>query len=263
MENKSNRKLFPEERRLQIRSLVGENGHVSVDELSIRFEVSSVTIRTDLDRLEEEGVVKRTHGGAIALASDESRTDPSFGERQLLYREEKEQIGAAAATLVKDGSTILLDASTTTLQMAKHIQQRQALTVVTNCLPIAMAFDDAPSVTVVILGGIVRPSSWSVVGNWINHILAEINIDRAFLGCKGITPDEGLTDVNAWIIETKKALLAAARDSVILADRNKWGRVAFASFAAIDDVSTIVTDAGAPTAMVERVQARGVHVITV
>ena len=263
MENESNRKLFPEERRQQIRTLVGENGRVSVDELTMRFDVSSVTIRTDLGRLEREGVVKRTHGGAIALASDDSRADPSFGERELLNQNEKARIGEAAAALVSDGSTILLDASTTTLQMAKHIRQRRAVTVVTNCLPIAMAFDDAPGITVVILGGIVRPSSWSVVGNWLNQILAEINIDRAFLGCKGITPDEGYSDVNAWIIETKKSMMAVARDSVVLADHGKWGRVAFASFAAIDAVSTIVTDSGVPTDMVKSVQARGVDVVVV
>lgn len=263
MENESNQKLYPEERRQRIRLLIGENGRVSVDELTIRFDVSSVTIRNDLDRLEQEGVVKRTHGGAIALASDDSRADPSFGERQLLNQDAKERIGKAAAALVDDGSTILLDASTTTLRMAKHIGQRRAVTVVTNCLPIAMAFDDAPGITVVILGGIVRPSSWSVVGNWLNQILAEINIDRAFLGCKGITPDEGYSDVNAWIIETKKSMMAASRDSVVLADHDKWGRVAFASFAAVDAVSTIVTDTGAPTTMAEAVRARGVNVISV
>ena len=262
MPNKNNRKLFPEERRQHIRVLVDENGRVSVDELARRFDVSPVTIRTDLDRLEEEGAVKRTHGGAIVLTSDEGRVDLAFEERQLLNQAEKEHIGELAASLVRNGSTILLDASTTAMQMTKHLRHRRALTVVTNCLPIAMAFEDAPDVTVVILGGIVRSSSWSVVGSWIKQILTEINIDIAFLGCKGITPDDGISDVNPWTIESKKAMMAESKKSIVLVDSSKWGRVAFASFAAVDDVSMIITSSNAPENLVTAVKSKGVDIRT-
>ena len=246
MKNDNNRKIFPEERRRQIQMKVSENGRVSVDELTLQFGVSPVTIRTDLDRLEQDGVVKRTHGGAIALATDASRADLSFDERRSIMDDEKERIGKAAAALVQDGSTIILDASTTALQMAKHLQARRGLTVVTNCLPIAMEFEDSPNLSVVILGGIVRPSSWAVVGHWINQILENINVDQAFLGCKGISPEAGASDVNAWIIEAKKRMVATARESILLADAEKWGRVAFASFAGLDELSTIVSGSGAP-----------------
>jgi len=242
---------------------VSENGRVSVDELALQFAVSPVTIRTDLDRLEQGGVVKRTHGGAIALAADVSRTDFSFSERQSVQEDEKQCIGEAAAALVQDGSTIILDASTTTLQMVKHLRGRRGLTVVTNCLPIAMEFEESPHVTVVILGGIVRPSSWSVVGNWINQILDSVNIDQAFLGCKGISPQAGVSDVNTWIIEAKRAMVATAGESIVLADHEKWGRIAFASFAGLNELSTIISGVEAPADLVQSVKDQGVDVITV
>ncbi len=263
MKNKSIQKIFPEERRRQIRTLVSENGRVSVDELALQFAVSPVTIRTDLDRLEQEGIVQRTHGGAIALATDVSRADFSFSERQSVLEDEKQRIGASAASLVQNGSTILLDASTTTLQMAKHLGDRRGLTVLTNCLPIAMEFEESPNTTVVILGGIVRPSSWVVVGAWINQILNDVNIDQAFLGCKGISPQAGATDVNAWVIEAKRLMVAAAGESIVLADHEKWGRVAFASFAGLSEISTVISGSEAPTAMVQSVKNQDVNVITV
>lgn len=259
-EESAGHRVFPEERRRQIRLLVAEEGRVSVDDLTLRFDVSKVTIRNDLDRLEREGVLKRTHGGAIAVSTDDGRADLDFFEREQHQLEEKKRIGVAGAELVEDGMTILIDASTTALQVARGVQDRLNLTVVTNCPPVAMEFTNAPGVTVVMLGGIVRPSSWSIIGPWIGQLLPQVNIELAFVSCKGVTVSHGLTDVNAFIVEAKRAFVRAARRTIVVADHQKWGRMAFASFATLRDIDMIITGVDAPSAEVEAAQAVGVKV---
>lgn len=256
-------KLFPEERRARIRALIAENGRVSVDELTVLFDVSKVTIRSDLERLEREGVIQRTHGGAMALSADASRADLEFFERERIWLDEKKRIGMAGAELVEDGMTVLFDASTVSLQIARNVKKRRSLTALTNCLPLAMELAEAPGVTTIILGGNVRTSSWAVVGPWLEQQLAGVNIELAFMGCKGITADEGLTDVNTFLVEAKRSMAQSARRVVAVAEHRKWGRVAFASFADISSIERIITGVDAPPDEVARVRARGVQVMQV
>ena len=263
MKNETERKLFPEERRRAIEALVAENGRISVDELTARFDVSKVTIRNDLDKLEHNGVIRRTHGGAMALAADLSRADPEFYERERVTLNEKLRIGAAGAALVEDGMTVLFDASTTSLQVAKRIKERRNLTVLTNCLPLAMEVAGASTINTLILGGNVRASSWAVVGPWAIEQLTKVNVDLVFVGCKGITADEGLTDVNTFLVETKRAMVASSRRVVVVADHSKWGLVAFAAFAGIRDIEMIISGVDAPAVEVGRIQALGAQVMLV
>lgn len=243
--------------------MIAENGRVSVDELTAIFDVSKVTIRSDLERLERDGVIQRTHGGAMALATDISRADPEFFERERIMRDEKSQIGAAGAALVQDGMTVLFDASTTSLQVARRIKDRRSLTVLTNCLPVAMEVADAPGINTLILGGNVRTSSWAVIGPWLHRQLAEVNVELAFMGCKGINADSGITDVNTFLVEAKRAMVQSAQRVVVVADHTKWGLVAFASFADISNIELIISGSAAPDAEVERVRSRGTRVMLV
>lgn len=253
-------KLFPEERRARIRAMIAENGRVSVDELTAYFDVSKVTIRSDLERLERDGVIQRTHGGAMALATDVSRADPEFFERERIMLDEKMRVGEAGAALVHDGMTVLFDASTTSLQVAKRIKERRNLTVLTNCLPLAMEIADAPGINTLILGGNVRPSSWAVIGPWVHRQLAEVNVELAFMGCKGISADAGITDVNTFLVEAKRSMVQAARRVVAVADHTKWGLTAFAAFADISSIELVISGVEAPTDEVERVRACGTRV---
>lgn len=256
--SRSQHKLFPEERRQRIAALIEENGRVSVDELSTLFDVSKVTIRGDLDELERRGILSRTHGGAVAVDAD--KAELTFKHRERVNIDEKSRIGEAAAALVSHGDAIALDASTTALQVAKRIKDRHELTVVTNSIYIALELEDAPDVTVVMPGGILRRGSASLVGKLGEEVLTKFNIQKGFFGAKGVTLSEGLTDVNTFEVQLKRAMVHAAKQVIGIADHTKWGRVAFASFASLDQLDMIITDVEAPEDMVAAMRKRGIEV---
>ncbi len=255
------RELFQQERRDQIVALLGEVGRVSVAELSERFDVTPATIRADLDALAAERLLTRTHGGALAL--DEERLELSFDFRRRLHVEQKSHIGAAAAGMVEDGEAIILDASTTALAVATQLQGRRELTVLTNGILIALTLIDLPGITVVMPGGFVRRDSASMVGDEGHEFIERFNFQKGFFGAKGLTLEEGLTDVNTAEVSIKRDLVAHARQVVAVVDSSKWGRVGFASFASIDQLDCIITDAGAPSDMTAALREAGVDVVIV
>lgn len=259
--NQPQRKLFPEERRQRIATLIEENGRVSVDELSALFNVSKVTVRSDLDQLERRGILLRTHGGAVSVDAD--KAELTFKHRERVNIDEKSRIGEAAAALVNHGDAIALDASTTALQVAKRVKDRHELTVVTNSIYIALELEDAPDVTVVMPGGILRRGSASLVGKLGEEVLTKFNIQKGFFGAKGVTLNEGLTDVSTFEVQLKRAMVHAAKQVIAIVDHTKWGRVAFASFASIDELDMIITDAEAPEDMLTKVRERGIDVMLV
>ncbi len=257
----NHRKLFPEERWQRIEVLIREHGRVSVDDLSALFSVSKVTVRNDLDELQRRGVLRRTHGGAVAVASNKSEL--TFKDRERVHIDAKSRIGEAAAALVNHSESIALDASTTALQIAKRIKDRHELTVVTNSLYIALELEGAPGVTVVMPGGILRRGSVSLVGELGEEVLSKINVQKGFFGAKGITLEEGLTDVNAFEVQLKSAMVRVAKQVIAIADHTKWGQVAFTSFAAMDQLDLIITTEAAPQDLVNRVRERGIDVMLV
>jgi DeoR/GlpR family transcriptional regulator of sugar metabolism len=255
------RELFQQERRDQIIALLGEVGRASVVELSERFDVTPATIRADLDALAAERLLTRTHGGALAL--DEERLELSFDFRRRLHAEQKGHIGAAAARMVEDGEAVILDASTTALAVATQLQGRRELTVLTNGILIALTLIDLPGITVVMPGGFVRRDSASMVGDEGHEFIERFNFQKGFFGAKGLTLKEGLTDVNTAEVSIKRDLVAHARQVVAVVDSSKWGRVGFASFASIDQLDCIITDAGAPPDMTAALREAGVDVVIV
>lgn len=255
-------KLFPEERLGRIAALVMERQRVSVAELSVLLDVSQVTIRNDLDELERRGLLKRTHGGALAVEQDyNKKAELSFDVRERLQRGEKERIGQMAASLVHDGDAIALDASTTALQVARRIKDRRELTVVTNGIRIALEFMDSPHITVVMPGGILRRDAVSLVGELGEEVLAKFNVQKGFFGAKGVTLEEGLTDVDNYEAQLKRAMVRAAKEVIAIVDHTKWGHVGFVSFASIDQVDKVITDDKAPPDMVAALRGAGVDVI--
>jgi DeoR/GlpR family transcriptional regulator of sugar metabolism len=234
--------FFPEERLERIASLVVEKQRVSVAELSSLFDVSKVTIRNDLDELERRGLLVRTHGGALAINQDHKEVELSFDVRERLQQGEKSRIGQMAASLVHDGDAIALDASTTALQIAKRIKDRRELTIVTNGIRIALEF-------------------MSLVGELGEEVLAKFNVQKGFFGVKGVTLEEGLTDVDSYEVQLKRAMVCAAKEVIAIVDHTKWGQVGFVSFASIDQVDCVITDDGAPPDMAAALQKAGVDVI--
>ncbi len=256
-------RLFPEERLARILTLVRETGRVAVPELCARFAVSRATIRNDLREMERQGLIRRTHGGALVPASEHQQAETSFHARTRLQAQEKGRIGQFAASLVGDRNVIALDASTTALEVAKRIKDRRELTVVTNGLRTAIEFADSPHVTVVVPGGFLRCDSLSLVGQLSEDCLPGTKVQKAFFGAEGLTTRDGLTDVSSHEAQTKRSIVRVTQEVIAIIDHTKWGRVSFASFAALDEVDKIITDDQAPSEMVAACRDRGVEVILV
>jgi len=252
---------FADERQMEIARVVDAEGRARVTELAARFGVSAVTIRKDLDALAEGDRVIRTHGGAIA--SRVSRGDLSFEVRDRLQREEKAAIGALAASRVSNGESIIIDASTTGVYLARELLRQEAwhgLTVVTNGLRAAIELAGRPGITVLLMGGRVRSGALSVVGQLGDAVFDRVNVQKAFVSAAGFTVEEGLTETLEEEAQIKRAMVAAAREVYGLIDHSKWGRVASATFCGIDDLTQVLTDDAAPEDMVSSLRSMDIEV---
>jgi DeoR/GlpR family transcriptional regulator of sugar metabolism len=253
--------VFARERQEHIARILEEHGRARVADLATRFGVSAVTIRKDLVVLESERRLVRTHGGAIAV--DQSRPELAFEIRERLQADEKLRIGAAAAALVQDGESIVMDASTTALSVARHLRARGGwgqLTVITNGLRLASELAGHRGITVLMLGGRVRWEALSVVGQLGDGLFTRINVQKAFLGAAGFTIESGLADATDEEAQIKRSMVAAAREVIAIVDHTKWERAAFATFCPTDQISFVLTDEEAPDPMVRALSGRGIRV---
>jgi len=242
-----------------IMSRLQEAHHVSVAEISAALNVSQVTARDDLERLQQAGRLIRTHGGA--LLAPENATALSYVVRQHLHVAEKERIGAAAAASVLDGQAIVLDASTTALAIARHLHSRHDLTVLTTGLHTALELIRSPGITVMMPGGPLWHEAAAVVGDWDSRALADGNFEQGFFGGRGLSVVEGLTDAHRPEAELKRRLLGAVRRVNAVLDGSKIGKVAFAQCAALEEIDRVYTTADAPADVVAHIRDHGVEVI--
>jgi DeoR/GlpR family transcriptional regulator of sugar metabolism len=253
--------VFARERQAHIARLVEEHGRARVSDLAARFGVSSVTIRKDLLALETDGRVIRTHGGAIV--PDRSRPELSFDIRERLQQDEKSRIGAAGAELVQDGESIVMDASTTALAVARRLKVRggwSQLTILTNGLRLASELAGSSGITVLMLGGRVRWEALSVVGQLGDGLFSRINVQKAFVGAAGFTIESGLSDATDEEAQIKRSMVAAAREVIGIVDSTKWERAAFATFCPTAEIDVILTDDRAPAAMLTNLRDLGIDV---
>jgi DeoR/GlpR family transcriptional regulator of sugar metabolism len=255
-------KLYLQERLDQIAALIQEQGRASVADLCDRFGVSAVTIRSDLSVLQQQGLIVRTHGGAVARPNRDTDL-PAFTLRKEMHLAEKQRIGQATAELVRDGDSIALDASTTAWQVARRLRDRRELTVITNGLFIALEFLDSPGVTVVMPGGTLRVASASLVGDQGARILDRYHVQKGFFGAGGFTLEEGLTDTDQYEVELKRHMAARSKKVIAIVDSSKWGQVTFAPLIATDHLHHIITGSAAPADMVAALRQRGIEVTLV
>src|SRR3954469_8069888 len=217
-------------RRDRMLAVIRESDFVRVGELSERFGISEVTVRSDLDALAGRGEVHRIRGGAIPRTLPDK--ERPFEESETSFAEEKVAIGAAAAQLVRDGETMLMDVGTTTAAAARALTSRtelRNLVVFTNGLKTALELEPAaPRITVVILGGTLRPLQHSLVEPMASLVLEQINVHTLILGCNGVDATGGVTNINLPEAEVKKRMLKAASRVVVLADGSKIGRTELA-----------------------------------
>ena len=249
-------------RRDRMLAVIKQHDFIRVGELSERFGVSEVTIRSDLDALASRGEVHRIHGGAIPRTVPE-RERP-FEESETSFADEKLAIGHAAAQLVRDGEALLVDVGTTTAAAARALTARADLgnvTVFTNGLKTALELEGGhPRITVVLLGGTLRPLQHSLVDPMATLILDKIHVHTLLLGCNGVDPVGGVTNMNLPEAEVKRRMLAAAGRRVVLADGGKIGRVALAHLCPVDQIDMVITGESADPAVVEALRKRGCEV---
>jgi DeoR family transcriptional regulator of aga operon len=236
------------------------DGSVGVSELSERLGVSSATIRRDLGLLEEQRLLTRTHGGAVAQGMLYELPLRYKGAR---HREEKRRIAAEAASRVVDGAAIGLTGGTTTTEVARRLVDRQRLTVVTNALNIAGELAVRPNLKLVVTGGYARSESYELVGPLAEQSLVGLNLDVVFLGVDGISREAGLTTHQEVEAHTNRALIERAQRSIVVADSSKIGRSAFAQICALDLVDELITDAAADREGTEALREAGLDVTVV
>jgi len=239
------------ERRQQILEAVQDAGQLSVAELSTHFDVSEVTIRQDLQALSEQGFLLRTRGGALSV---NTMPEFSFDVRQHQYAAQKAKIGQAAANLVGHGDTVFLDASTTVHAIIPYLKNYSELTVITNSLKAAVSFLDAPQIQVILPGGSLRRESISLVDPTSDDFLKDINIQIGFFGARGVTVEEGMTDVNQNEVTMKRAMVERCRRVVGALDARKWGKIAAYTFASIEQIDTLITDSDPADELVRHIQ---------
>jgi DeoR/GlpR family transcriptional regulator of sugar metabolism len=236
--------VFAEERRKKLLQILIDNRSVSVIDSAVLFDVTEETIRRDLKLLESHGLLQRTHGGAIL--SDDSRVEPSLEVRQGINSEGKDRIGQRAASMVKDGDTIILDASTSALSVARHIRGRKGLTVITNAEKVITELVGNPDIALISTGGILRRKSLSYIGRAAENTLSSFQADKAFLSCKGFTPQRGFTDSSEQESDIRKQMILCSQNIVYLCDYTKMERVGFVTTAKLADVDVLITDKALP-----------------
>ncbi|GCE23633.1 DeoR/GlpR family DNA-binding transcription regulator [Dictyobacter kobayashii] len=246
------------ERLQQIELILQERQHIRVTELSEQLGVSEPTIRRDLKKLESIGRVRREHGGVSVATS--TTTEPPILQRVTENIDEKRRIGQMAASLIQDGETIFLGSGTTTLEVARHLYNKKNLTVITNALNVAHQLAGNENITLIITGGVIRHSELSMIGHIVEQTLKDLRADKAIISMRAISLQDGLTNVDPLETNTDRVIIQCARKVILVADHNKFDKVATGVVAPITAVHTIVTDDQTPLSTVQNLRELGLEV---
>lgn len=254
------------ERQNLILDYLKKNRKATTNELSEMLNVSATTIRTDLNRMEKEGLLTKTHGGAIYREAAEDKQELTvrpyhFQERELENIHEKEQIAAKALPMIKDHMCIILDASSTAYTLARQLTGFHQLTVITNGIYTALALKEIPGITVILVGGIVTQQSASIEGLLGRDLLARINADIAFVSARGFSVDEGLTDFSIYEADLKREFLRRSAKCIALIDHTKFDSASISSYASIDDINMVITDDGISPTTVALYKDSGIEIL--
>ncbi|CAM4374101.1 DeoR/GlpR family DNA-binding transcription regulator [Paenibacillus tarimensis] len=239
--------------------LVNDRGSIRVSELSELCQVTEETIRRDLDRLEQAGKLRRSHGGAVSV-KDQQPEIPYF-EREITHAEEKRRIAEEAIRQIEPRERILLDASSTAWYMAS-IMPDLPLTVLTNSIKVAMELSGKEKIEVISTGGILAQRSLSFIGPLAERSLDAYHVDKAFLSCKGVHLERGVSESNELQARVKQKMFGMADKVFLLVDSSKFGVQAFTHVADLSQVNTVITDSGADEEACNILRKRSIHVKT-
>jgi DeoR/GlpR family transcriptional regulator of sugar metabolism len=248
--------LLPAQRRQEILRAV-RNGTAHVSDLAESFGVSEMTVRRDLGALARDGKLERVHGGAV-----DAGTEPGFSQIEVERFDIKDRLGSAAAAMVEDGMTVMIDIGTSTLQMARHLHGRKITVVTTNLAVVEELLPD-PDIELVLPGGIVRRNYRSLVGVLAEDSLRQIKSDILFLGTSGVDLDIGVWDTTMVEVPIKRLMIAGAAEVVLIADAAKFAMTGMVRVCGPESLSHIVTDAPLPASARSAVDAAGIEVTVV
>lgn len=256
--DKPQENIFAEERKQRIVAHINENIKATVSELCALFSVSSATIRNDLRELEEAGLLKRTHGGAISNRNVNYERD-SY-QKAVECVEQKKAIAQMAVEHISEGDTIALDTGTTTFELAKLLYRFRELTVVTNDLQIAAYLERNSAATIIVAGGRVRRNFHCTAGEKAMDTVRDLNVDKAFMACNGLSPRRGVTTPNIETAQMKKLFIQIADQVILMADSTKLDTNAFVRFAEIEDIDLLITDGRGDAECVAALELAGMRI---
>lgn len=251
------KKMFAEERQRNIFEHIRKNRRATLTELCEKFGVSPATMRNDLDEIQKQGTIKRTHGGAILTTK--TSYEPLRSDRSE-NREAKVAIARRAADYIENGDTVAIDQGTTTYEMVPFLSKKKNITVVVNDIEMALALEKNTSANIIMLGGQVRRNYSSVYGSLTLRCLDGLCVDKLFLATNSISLPKGLTTPNDVTADVKKALVAVSNEIVVLADSSKFGRVSLYKILDCADAGTIITDDGIDSTLLSEFQDSGIHI---
>lgn len=254
-------RLLAEQRRRKILDLLEQKGQITVRDVVEKFSISAVTARGDLDALASSGAAVRSHGGAVRQM--EANRDYPLRLKATLHRTEKSKIGRAAADLIQSNEIVILDSGTTTAEIARQLKAKnlQSVTVITNALNIVSELVDAPGITVIGIGGLLRPVSLSFVGPQAEAMLKDLHADRLFLAVDGFDLDNGASTPDVLEAQLNAQMMQVAKETNVVADYSKLGRRSVSRIGSIDKVHRLITDTRAPEEFTQALRNRGIEVV--
>lgn len=254
--------MIAEERRVEILKKLNEDRYVQVSELADNFDVSTVTIRNDLDKIEADGLCIRKRGGAIRVNPGVTVEMPYDIKRHEMVNE-KERIAFAALKLIEDGDTFILDAGSTTYALAMLLESKSQITVITNDLKIAVKLAENPKIKLISTGGIARNSVYSLQGSIAEQVIINLRVDKTFLGADAIHPNGKISNVNIEEVPLKKAMIQAADRIILLADSSKFEKSGFYKVCEMNEIDMIITDKGVSNHVKDMIDSKQIKSIYV
>ncbi len=231
---------------------------MKVSALQPLLQASEASIRRDLQALQDAGLLKRTHGGAVL--NQTAAFEPSLADKDDQFDAEKRAIARVAAGLVGPGETVLLDSGSTTFRIARELKHKRNLTVVTNAVNIAWELASG-DVEVMLTGGTLRHATQSLVGPVAESTLAGLHVDKLFLATNGLDLKRGLTTPNLLEAQAKRAMIDSAREVIVVADHSKFGRITFRQFSGLDHIDCLITDASAPEKFLRALKQKKIRIL--
>ena len=251
--------LLKEERQLKIVQIIKDKETVSISDLSREISVSEITIRRDLRDLSDNGIIHRVYGGA--MIAEPAIIDLPVLQKIENEKELKDAIGFAASDLIKDGESVFIGSGSTTAYVARNLINRNRLTVITNALNVGMELSNSERITVVVIGGMMRPSELSLIGHIADQALKEVRVDKVIMGITAISVTAGLSNDYLPEVMTDRAILDMTPEVIVVADHTKFGKVASGYVAPLDRVKTLITDQDTDELYLDQIRKMGINVI--